>query len=130
MANLERDRRLRPWILFPVCVALGLVMAAIHVSNGESGDALFALALFVPFGVLLGWGKSEWVLAISDVGDERQRRIGDEALKLSYLAVITVAVIGFVWTELRHGDYGPFGVISSVGGFTQMVSLVVLTRRR
>jgi len=107
-----------------------LITAAFELSNHRPGDAAFSLALFIPLGVILGWGKSEWVLAGSGAGDERQRRIGDEAHKLSSMAVTTVAVFGFLWTELRHGTYGPFGVICSVGGFTYMLALVLLPRRR
>lgn len=128
--NLERARRQRPWILFPAGVVVGSIVAALELSNDKPGDALFALALFIPLGAILGWGKSEWVVAASGVGDERQQRIGDEALNLSYSAVITVAVVGFLWTELRHGTYGPFGVICTVGGVTQSLALVVLSRRR
>lgn len=128
--NLERARRPRAWIVFPTAVVLGLINAAFELSNHKPGDAVFALVLFVTFGVIMAWGKSEWVLAGSGGGDERQQRIGEEALKLSSFAVATVAVAGFLWTELRHGRYGPFGVVCSVGGLTYLLALVLLPRRR
>jgi hypothetical protein len=63
-------------------------------------------------------------------GDERQRRLDQDATALAGLAMGLAAIIGAIVSAARDGgNIGGYGVIAAVGGLTYTVSLVVLRRR-
>jgi hypothetical protein len=105
----------------------GLITGA-ALAGGQPVIALMAFVLIGGLGVVLAYSKSEWA-AIQSERDERQRSINSEAVRFAYMAVLVVAVTGFV-TELLHGDSGPFTMICAVGGFSHMAAVAYLKRRR
>ena len=120
----------RDWKFVPLAVALG---AAVLVAFGRAGrwsDGIIGGALVAGLGIYLALGRSEWAMASSERGDERQSRINREATVLLYCAVITVAVVGFLWEVAQNNGPGAFTLICAVGGFTHMISVAVLRRRR
>lgn len=104
-------------------------MAVLNLRNHRPGSAVVAIVLFAAFGWLIAFGRGDWATAGTADADERQRAMYAEATRAAYFAVVTVAVVGFLF-ELAHGQYGKFGVICSVGGGTQMLTLAWLRRRR
>jgi len=75
------------------------------------------------------FSRTEWAVAQTGAADERQRSVNTEAMAYAYHAVVLVAVAGFFW-ELSKNEPGPFTIVCSVGGFTHMLSLAILRRRR
>jgi len=115
--------------MFPVGIAFGLVFGGIAALRGDFGFAAYAFLLLSMFGAVLAYLPSEWAISQSGDADERQRALNDEAMRLAYMAVVTVAVGGF-GVELWRGKPGPFAAIAAVGGFTHMAALAVLRRRK
>jgi hypothetical protein len=92
--------------------------------------AIFGFLLLAAFGTFFGFSRSELAVIGGPDADERQREIDNEAVRIAYMAVVTVAVCGFLW-ELTRGDGpGAFTLIGFVGGFTHMAATAYLRRRR
>ena len=106
----------------------GLVTGA-ATAGGQPIIGLGAFVLIFGLGLVLAYSKSEWAAVQSDAADERQKSINDEAVRFAYMAVLLVAIAGFV-TELLRGDTGPFTLICAVGGFSHMAAVAFLRRRR
>ncbi len=123
--NWVRGRR----SALPFSVLLGSIAAALAAMNEKYAFAVFSLVLLSAFGAYLGYSGSEWAVVQGADADERQQSINLEAMRWSYYAVVLVAVGGF-FVEVATGDPGAFTLVASVGGFTHMVSIAVLRRRR
>lgn len=108
---------------------LGGIVAGAAAAGGEPIVAAAAFLLIGGLGTVLAYSGAEWAVIQGEEADERQRSINDEAVRVAYLAVLFVALAGFV-SELAHGDAGPFTLICFVGGLTNMLAVYVLKRRR
>lgn len=115
--------------LLPFSVLLGAVVAALAWRNGNTGLAVFAMLLLPAFGAWHAFARSETAIIGTSESDERQRRISAEAVGYAYQAVVVVSVLGF-FTEVAHGDAGPFTLICAVGGLTHLSAVALLRRRR
>jgi len=62
--------------------------------------------------------------------DERELDLGMEAAALTGISMVTVALIGAMWTQATTGDPGVFGLMAVVGGLTFLVASVLLPRFR
>lgn len=117
------------WRMVGFGFGLGGVVAGAAAAGGQPVAAVFAFLAIGALGTVLALSGAEWAVIQGDTADERQRSINDEAIRASYYAVLTVALIGFV-VELVRGDPGPFTFVCFVGGFTNMIAVAVLRRRR
>ncbi len=115
--------------LFVGGLVLGAIVAVAALIGGDTGMAVFGFMLLAVFGAFLGLSRSEFAVIGTADADERQREIDHEAVQIAYMAVVLVAVCGFLW-ELAHGNPGPFTFIAFVGGATHMGATAILKRRR
>ena len=112
----------------PVGIAFGVVFGGIAALRGDLGFAAFAFALLSLFGAVLAFAPSEWAISQTSDADERQSALNDQAVRYAYMAVVTVAVVGF-GVEIWRDTPGPFTLIAAIGGGTHMTSLAILRRR-
>lgn len=129
MMTNDSGWRSRPrWRIFPFSIGLGTVLGGLALAGGDTGMALFSVALLSAFGAVLAFTNWEWSVIQGPTADERQTTINLRAVETAYLAVISVAVSGFC-VEIFRGTPGPFTLVASVGGFTHMSAIAVLRRR-
>jgi hypothetical protein len=124
---MSRSRRF--WIINALILSAAVGVAA-GIGNGPisgavSGVGMLAFMAFLEF----GRGERARALAAPGRGDEREVAIYNEATLVSYLAVVAVAVPGFL-VGMAHGHYNQFGIVCSVGGGTQLLSALWLRTRR
>jgi hypothetical protein len=110
-------------------VALGGVWFAAAAAGDNVGMGVFGFVVITALAAYMAFGRGEFS-AISRGDDERQKTIDLEAMQFSYMVLVVVALTGGFF-ELARGDgLGPFGVICSVGGFSYMLAIAYLKRRR
>lgn len=110
-------------------IVIASVYAAAAMVGHHLGLAIFGFVLIGAFGVFRAYSNSEWARIDGPEADERERDISVRAMALSHVIVVHVALAGAIF-ELAHGRYGPFGVICSVSGASQIAALWYVKRRR
>lgn len=129
MQRIQMRSRNSSWALAIFGIALGGGWFAAAAAGDNIGLGLFGFLAISALALYMAFGRDEFA-AISRGGDERQRTIDTEAMQISYMVVVVVALAGGL-IELASGSgYGPFGVICSVGGFSYMLAIAYLKRRR
>ncbi len=121
-----------PWWVTPVaCLAVGAVLAVVHLAGGEPGDAVRSFALMaVLAAVLTLGGRSEAVrVARGDGRDERTAQIDARAAAVVAL-VLVAAVVGmtlYEWSGSRSGS--PYVQLVALGGVAYVGGLLWARRR-
>ncbi|MEY2469478.1 MAG: hypothetical protein QOF21_2176 [Actinomycetota bacterium] len=117
------------WVGFAGGVGLAGITAGAALLGGRVGMAVFAFALLTGFSAVAFLSRSEWATIGRADADERQRSIDNESVRVAYMAVLLVAIPGFL-VELARGNPGPFTAICAVGGFSHMAAVTYFKRRR
>lgn len=95
------DRYPRLWAL-PASMVMGVFMAAGFALNDNLRMAAFGVVIMTLFGLYSAFSKSEYTIAASGDGDERQRTIQLEASRVAYAITVYAALAGAMW-ELYAG---------------------------
>ena len=127
------ERHPRWWAL-PFSIFLGVVVAVGYWRNDERQMAMFAVVALSVFGAYLAFSKSEYAVAGTPEGDERQRSISLEASHFGYLAMTLVAVLGFLWEDVYNHVSGEppgiFTLLCVVSAVSYGLAFSFLKRRR
>ncbi|RFA32695.1 hypothetical protein [Alkalilimnicola ehrlichii] len=130
--NSNGQRSRSPLAVPAIAVALGLGMLLTSwLIAGELGAGLVMLAIMLIYAAVMRFGQrfeAVQILGNDPPLDERHAVIQLRALAAAYLAVLTVALVGFFW-EISRASPGPFTLICFVGGITHMTAAVILRRR-
>jgi hypothetical protein len=121
-----------PWWVTPVaCLAVGAVIAAVHLAGGDGGDAGRSFALMaVIAAVLTVGGRSEAVRVVRGDGrDERTAQIDARAASLVALVLVAalVAMTLYEWSGGRSGS--PYVQLVGLGAATYLGGLLWVRRR-
>jgi hypothetical protein len=111
----------------------GGALAAAAWIGGARDQALGLVACsLVAAAVAFRWagGRGDVAAMMRTDADERQRSIGMEALAVTGIVMISVALIGTVVQTARNLDPGPYGTMCLVAGVTYAVSVMALRSRR
>lgn len=117
MAELIRRRQ----IVVVGVVAGSIVGAAELVGGAQPPEAILTLVIIVTYALLVfrlqGHSETMAVFAGRPV-DERWKAIHEHALGFTAQIGVLAALGGFVATELRHGDSGPYQLMAAVLGLS------------
>jgi hypothetical protein len=82
---------------------LGVICLLASIVGHQLGVGAFAMFLLPGYGVALTLGgRRDSAVLLRGEGDERQRRIQDEAANLTLQITAPILVAGFLW-EMAHG---------------------------
>ncbi len=116
------------WWFVAYSLGLGAVVGGAALAGGNTALAVVSLPLFAVFGVIMA--VTPWGTLRARSQDEREQTIGKEAALVSYYAVVLTVTLSFL-VELARGEDGqPWSFIGLVGGFSFLLALTVLSRRR
>ncbi|MCC5859667.1 MAG: hypothetical protein JJT90_16030 [Ectothiorhodospiraceae bacterium] len=122
----------RPLIVPLTGVVLGMVMfltAWLAADAPRLGMAM--LAIMLGYAAMMHFGQrfeSVQILSHDSPLDERHALIQLRALAAAYIAVLGIALIGFLW-EIARGAPGAFTLICFVGGVAHLLATMILRRR-
>jgi hypothetical protein len=119
-----------------VGLAGGLLIAAgtgVGVGLGQGAPTgLVASLIVLAFVIVVEFGRGERARSLAgraDRSDERELAIHNEATLAAYLAVVAVALPGWL-VGAAHGHFNQFGVVCAVGGGAQILAVLWLRTRR
>ena len=116
------------WWFVAYSVGLGALVAGAALSGGNNALALVSVPLFAAFGLALALTPFGVMRERSQ--DERERLIAKEAALVSYYAVTSTVLLGYLAQLARGQDTQPWSFIGFVGGTSFLVALAVLSRRK
>lgn len=128
----SEDTRHRPLLVPLTSVILGIAMfltAWLAAETPGIGSAMLLIMLI--YASIMRFGQrfeSIQLLSHDQPLDERHGLIQLRALAIAYVAVLTVALVGFFW-EITQGEPGAFTLLCFIGGTTQILATVILRRQ-
>lgn len=122
------------WGNLGFALVLGVVLLVIGQVRGNVVLGVSGLVIMCVYAAVLEVGRrrseAAHLLAPGERNDERQQRIGVQALAITGSVLTMVVVVGLFWTYATDSSAATvFGGLAALAGLTFIVSTLFFTRR-